>query len=114
METKSETGMARVSFRELFAWVVLFSAHRLLVFATSFAELHRIDELYAGAAALELFGGHDFTLPSLAWDPYQGGSVVIILLAWAIFQLIGPTFFAIKAIALAWSAPLRLRTSGLR
>lgn len=65
--------------------------------------LHRIDELYNGAAALELAAGRAGDLADLAWDPYSGGSLVVIVLARALFVLIGPHYIALKSIAIGFT-----------
>ena len=80
-----------------------FAGSRLLVLFAEPMALRRIDEMYSGAAALELAGGRGLPLAQLAWDPYSGGSLVVIALARVFFALLGPSLLALKCVSLAFS-----------
>ena len=90
--------------REIALWVAAFVAVRAWALLVCVEDLYRLDERYAGAAAIELLAGNVELARSLAWDPYSGGSLVVVLLCAAGFTLFGPSLVVLKGIAVAFAA----------
>ncbi|MFC2173100.1 hypothetical protein ACFLU6_10780 [Acidobacteriota bacterium] len=83
--------------------VLLFAGIRFLVFTSSPLFLHNHEELCIGAVAREFIAGPSFPVLDFQYDPYGGGSLIVGITAVPFFLLLGPKFFVLKTVALAWS-----------
>jgi len=77
-------------------WSVVFLAARLLVLFSAAPEINSHDELYAGAAALEIAAGRGLPLPLMAHVAYCGGPLVIGALARPLFDMLGQNIVALR------------------
>ena len=78
--------MSRTSLSGPLALALLFAVTRLLTLLTEAGELHSGDELYAGAAALEIYAGRGLPLPLMAHVQYCGGPILVAGLAGLFFR----------------------------
>ena len=90
--------------RSFALWTLGYLLSRLLLLATDSPALYSHDELYAGAAALELAAGRSLPWPLLAHVPYSGGPIVIAAVASLSFRLLGDHVLALRALSLLFSA----------
>ncbi len=83
--------------------VFLFFALRLTLLLTSGRILFWFEEFYRGAAALCLMKNVPIPLWDLQADSYDGGSLIVSILAVPFFKLIGSNLFALKMAPLFFS-----------
>lgn len=85
--------------------IVACLAMRLAVLLTGSGALifDFFDEGHRGTIANGLIEGWPFALWEYQWNPYDGGALVIGLLAVPLFWLLGPTLFALKLVPLGFS-----------
>ena len=93
MESKGRASRTAV---ELSTWLLLFLAARLLTFLIESASVHSLDELYAGAVAVELGAGRGLDCWLMSHVSYCGGPVILAAIVQPLFASLGETTFALR------------------
>ena len=76
----------------------LFLAFRLSILLTSIDKLYDFEELYRGAIAKDIIEGLSLPFFDYLYTDYEGGSIIVGLLASPFFFLIGQTYFSLKLV----------------
>ncbi len=80
-----------------------FLALRLLLIHTSAADVLYWEEPYRLVAASEMLDGSTWAITDYQADHYQGGSLVVAMLAVPVFAVLGPTYGHLKLVAVGFS-----------
>ncbi|MEI6634523.1 MAG: hypothetical protein WCP22_12000 [Chlamydiota bacterium] len=96
--------MRCVRDRTLLLLVALFILTRMALLLFGFHDLTQFEELYNGTVARELVRGPCLSLSQLRYVEYQSGSLIMSFLIIPFFALFGDTWFALKLVALLFSA----------
>jgi len=81
-------------------WFLLFFfiVFRLAILLTSIDQLYDFEELYRGAIAKDLLEGLSIPFFDYSYTEYEGGSLVIGILAAPFFSLFGQSYFSLKLV----------------
>jgi hypothetical protein len=90
-------------YRVLIILVMFFLMVRLPILITSIDRIHFDEELYRGNIAKELISGPILPFFDYQRSEYEGGSLIMGILAVPFFILFGQTVFSLKLVALLFS-----------
>ena len=76
--------------------LLLFIIFRLAILLTSIDKLYDFEELYRGAIAKDILEGLSIPFFDYSYTEYEGGSLVIGILAAPFFYLFGQSYFSLK------------------
>src|SRR3990170_8594370 len=86
----------------LYLIVVLFVLSRLWVLNRGIF-MWNDEELYNGTIAMELLSGLNMPLLDYAYNPHNGGTILVGILAAVFFKIWGNSYFSLKLVALLFA-----------
>ena len=86
----------------LYLIVILFILSRLWVLNRGIF-MWNDEELYNGTIAMEMLRGLNMPLLDYAYNPHNGGTILVGILASVFFTLLGNSYFSLKLVALLFS-----------